>query len=352
MKRKLLIAFLLLPVFCANTFASMENIAIAGISANYTYTGAPVVPTPVLRDGMKTLKKDVDYTLECKNNINVGIATMVIKGIGNYMGELKREFNISKARLVVAIDGSQSKVYGTTDPKLTYKITTGELKGNDVMKGNLERQPGEDVGIYPITQGTLTAGDNYDLMVVKNNFKIEKAAVTVKPTPGQKKIYGQQTPEIKYTVVEGALVGKDAFTGTLGLAAGEKVGTYPITIGTLTAGKNYDLRLVPDQTFEILKADIAIKPNTGQSKTYGAPEPPLAYTVVSGSLFFNDAFKGSLARQQGEDVGTYTIRQGTLGLNDNYNLKVDTLQKFEIKRKSFGATPPATPATSAAAPAK
>jgi len=348
MKRKLLIAILLFSVFSANTFASMENIAIAGISANYTYTGAPIVPTPVLRDGMRTLKKDVDYTLECKNNINVGTATMTIKGIGNYMGELKREFNISKARLVAAIDGSQGKVYGTADPKLTYKITTGELKGNDVMKGALERQSGEDVGVYAITQGTLTAGDNYDLMVVKNNFKIEKAVVTVKPNPGQKKIYGQPTPEIKYTIVEGKLVGKDAFTGTLGLASGEKVGTYPITIGTLTAGKNYDLRLVPDQTFEVLKADIAVRPNPGQSKVYGAPEPPLTYTVTSGSLFFNDAFRGSLARQQGEDVGAYTIRQGTFALNDNYNLKVDTLQKFEIKRKSFEAVPsssaPAAPA--------
>ncbi len=350
MKRKLLFAFILFSVFGINTI-SAQSVVVAGISASYVYTGTSITPTPVVRDGMKTLKKDVDYTLEYKNNINVGTASVIIKYIGNYMGEASKEFNITKARLVATIDAGQGKVYGVTDPKLTYKITSGELKANDVMKGNLERQPGEDVGIYPITQGTLTAGDNYELFVTKNNFKIDRAVVTVKPTSGQKKIYGQPTPEIKYTIVEGALVGKDTFTGSLGLAMGENVGTYPITIGTLTAGKNYDLRLIPDQSFEILKTEIAVKPNAGQSKVFGSPEPVISYTVTSGALVNNDAFKGSLTRQPGEDVGTYMIKRGTLGLSNNYNLKVDTLQKFEIKRKLVESTVPSAPSVSAAVPA-
>ncbi len=349
MKRKLLFAVFLFSVFNISTIYA-QSVVVAGISASYVYTGSPIAPTPVVRDGMRTLKKDVDYILEYKNNVNVGAASVIIKYIGNYMGEDKKEFNITKARLVATIDAGQSKVYGTADPKLTYKITSGELKGNDVMKGSLERQAGEDVGIYPIIQGTLTAGDNYELFVTKNNFKIDRAVITVKPNSGQKKIYGQPTPEIKYTIVEGALVGKDAFAGALGLAMGENVGTYPITIGTLTAGKNYDLRLVPDQSFEILKTDIAVKPDVGQSKIFGAPEPAISYSITSGALVNNDAFKGNLTRQPGEDVGTYTIKKGTLNLSNNYNLKVDTLQKFEIKRKlvESSGTPVAATATPAA----
>lgn len=354
MKRKLLFAFFFFSVLSVNIMA-MENIAIAGISASYTYTGVPIVPTPVLRDGMRTLKKDVDYTLECKNNLNVGTATVVMKGIGNYGGEIKKDFSITKARLVATIDGGQGKIYGKADSKLTYKLTSGELKGSDVMKGNLERQQGEDIGIYPIDKGTLTAGDNYELVVIKNNFKIERAAIIIKPTPGQNKVYGQKNPEIKYTIAEGALAGKDAMTGSLGIGVGENVGTYAITIGTLSAGNNYDLRLASDQvTFEILKADIAIKPNTGQSKVFGAPDPTFTYTIVSGTLQNNDTFKGNLSRQAGDDVGTYTIRQGTLNLSNNYNLKVDTLQRFEIKRKSFektDATPTPAPPAPAAPPA-
>jgi len=349
MRRKLLFAFFIFSMLSANTLMAMENIAIAGISASYAYTGLPIVPTPVLRDGMRTLKKDVDYTVECKNNVNVGTATVIMRGIGNYAGEFKRDFSISKARIVATIDGGQGKIYGKPDPKLTYKITSGELKGNDVMKGSLERQQGEDIGIYPIDKGTLTAGDNYELIVVKNNFKIDRAPLVVKPTVGQTKVYGQKNPDIKYTIIEGALAGKDVFTGALGIGAGENVGTYAISLGTLSAGKNYDLRLAPEQvSFEVLKADVAIKPNPGQSKVFGAPDPNLTYTIVSGELKNNDTFKGSLSRQSGEDVGMYVIRQGNLTLSNNYNLKVDTLQKFEIKRKTFekieALAPPPAPA--------
>jgi hypothetical protein len=336
MKRKLLFIFLFFSVLGVHSasFAAMENIAITRIT-DYAYTGAAITPSPVLRDGLKALKKDVDYTLECKNNLNVGTATMVIKGIGNYTGEITKEFKITKVRIVITIDGGQTKIYGKPDPKLTYKITTGELKGADVLKGTLERLPGEDVGVYAISQGTLTAGDNYDLMVVKNNFKIEKAIITIKPAPSQNKIYGQKDPEIKYTIAEGALVGKDVLTGTLSHAMGENVGTYAITLGSLSAGRNYELRFLSDVSFEILKADIAIKPDPNQSKTYGAPDPALTYTIVSGSLYNCDTFKGALSRQTGEDVGKYSIQQGSLSLSNNYNLKVDATEKFEIKRKSF-----------------
>ncbi len=337
MKRKFLFAFLFFSILGINTtcFAAMENIAITRIT-DYVYSGTAITPSPTLRDGLKTLKKDVDYTLEFKNNLNVGTATMIIKGIGNYGGEIAKEFKITKARLVVTVDAGQTKQYGKPDPKFTYKITTGELKGTDVLKGALDRQPGEEVGIYIINQGTLTAGDNYELMVVKNNLKIEKAVITIKPAPGQNKIYGQKDPEIKYTVVEGALVGKDVLTGALSHAMGENVGTYAITLGTLSAGNNYELRFISDQSsFEILKADITVKPDPGQSKTYGSPDPQLTYTVVSGTLVNGDTFKGALTRQAGEDVGKYAIQQGTLSLSNNYNLKVDLAEKFEVVRKSF-----------------
>jgi hypothetical protein len=116
---------------------------------------------------------------------------------------------------------------------------------------------------------------------------------------------------------------------------GENVGTYTITLGTLSAGRNYDLRLVPEAvSFEIVKADITIRAN-GAQKIYGDPDPPFTYTIVSGALQNNDTFKGALGRQSGEDVGKYPIQQGTLSLSNNYNLKMELNEKLEITRKSF-----------------
>ncbi|MCH5209471.1 MAG: S-layer homology domain-containing protein [Oscillospiraceae bacterium] len=42
------------------------------------------------------LVKDVDYTLEYKDNVNVGTATVIVHFIGNYSGEREQTFNITK----------------------------------------------------------------------------------------------------------------------------------------------------------------------------------------------------------------------------------------------------------------
>jgi hypothetical protein len=57
-----------------------------------------------------------------------------------------------------------------------------------------------------------------------------------------------------------------------------------------------------------------------KNKLYGDPDPDLTYLVTQGSLVFSDTFTGTLTRDAGEDVGTYAILQGTLALNENYDL--------------------------------
>jgi len=55
---------------------------------------------------------------------------------------------------------------------LTYKVTSGSLESGDSFSGALTRAPGETVGSYTITQGTLTAGGNYALTFVASTLKI------------------------------------------------------------------------------------------------------------------------------------------------------------------------------------
>ena len=47
----------------------------------------------------KVLVKDVDYTLEYRDNINPGTATVIIHFIGNYSGQTEQCFNISRKRI-------------------------------------------------------------------------------------------------------------------------------------------------------------------------------------------------------------------------------------------------------------
>ncbi|HEV2483574.1 MAG TPA: MBG domain-containing protein [Puia sp.] len=66
-----------------------------------------------------------------------------------------------------------SKKYGAQDPTFSYAVS-GLLNGDNssIFSGSLSRMPGEDVGIYPITIGTLSAGGNYTIDFTGNTLTI------------------------------------------------------------------------------------------------------------------------------------------------------------------------------------
>ena len=55
-------------------------------------------------------------------------------------------------------------------------MTAGLLVTGDSLNGNLTRLEGEDVGVYPILQGALTAGNNYELTYLGSNLTVSYAA--------------------------------------------------------------------------------------------------------------------------------------------------------------------------------
>ena len=64
-------------------------------------------------------------------------------------------FTITPRPITVTAD-PKTKIYGETDPELTYQITSGNLAGNgDTFTGALTRDPGENVGTYAITLGNI-----------------------------------------------------------------------------------------------------------------------------------------------------------------------------------------------------
>lgn len=61
---------------------------------SYIYTGKPIVPNFDLNFGDTELKKDIDYDISAENNINVGTATLYIKGKGKFDGIIEQQFKI------------------------------------------------------------------------------------------------------------------------------------------------------------------------------------------------------------------------------------------------------------------
>jgi hypothetical protein len=190
-----------------------------------------------------------------------------------------------------------SKVYGDTDPALTYQVDPPLVSG-DAFSGALSRAPGEDVSVYAIQQHTLTAGDNYAITYVSANLTITTKPITVTADP-LSKVYGDDDPSLTYQFTP-PLISGDAFSGALSRELGENVGTYAILQHTLTAGDNYAITYV-SANLTITQRPITVTANP-LSKVYGDDDPALTYQVTP-PLVSGDAFSGALARSPGKNVG-------------------------------------------------
>ncbi|MGB4776030.1 MAG: MBG domain-containing protein, partial [Daejeonella sp.] len=196
--------------------------------------------------------------------------------------------------------------------------------GGDSFTGSLSRTAGESVAgsPYAINQGTVTAGGNYNLSFIANNFSISQKPITITADAGQIKAYGLADPTLTYNLTSGSLESNDSLTGSLSRTAGETVAgsPYAISQGTVTAGSNYNLSFI-GADFNIITRLITITADN-KSKIYGSADPALTYTLTSGSLETNDSFTGSLSRTSGESVvgSPYAISQGSLTAGSNYSL--------------------------------
>jgi hypothetical protein len=254
--------------------------------------------------------------------------------------------SVTSAVLTVTAD-AQTKVYGGTDPALTYQITTGALVNGDTLTGALTRVAGETIGSYAIQQGTLTSTTNYALTFVGADLTITPRALAV-TADAQTKVYGDADPALTYQLTSGALVGSDSFSGALTRVAGENVGTYAILQGTLTAGTNYTLSYT-GADLTITQRAIAVTADA-KSKVYGDADPALTYQLTSGTLVGSDSFSGALTRVAGENVGAYAILQGTLTAGANYSLSYTganltitlrpLLARADDQSRPYGATNP------------
>jgi len=96
---------------------------------------------------------------------------------------------------------AQTKEYGAPDPAFTYVAGSSPNGGGAIIfTGSLSRTPGEAVGTYPITIGSLSAGNNYTISYTGNFLTITKATQRIAWT--QSLIVGcNATSQVQLTAV-------------------------------------------------------------------------------------------------------------------------------------------------------
>ncbi|MBT2564747.1 gliding motility-associated C-terminal domain-containing protein, partial [Pedobacter sp. ISL-68] len=324
-----------------------KTITVTAVAKNKTYGDADPTLTytfaPVLQTGDS-------FTGSLSRAVGENIGTYAINQgtlalSNNYsIAFSSADLTIDKKAITVTA-AAKSKNYGDADPALTYTFAPALVTGES-FSGSLSRMAGENVGTYPINQGSLALNANYTLNYTGANLIIAKKTIMV-TAAAKNKSYGDADPALTYTFAP-ALGTGDSFSGSLSRMAGENVGIYPINQGSLALNANYILTYT-GADLTIAKKTITVTAAV-KSKTYGDTDPALTYTFAP-ALGTGDSFSGSLSRMAGENVGIYPINQGSLALNANYILTYTgadlTIAKKTItvtaavKSKTYGDTDPA-----------
>ena len=143
------------------------------------YTGSEVTPDVTVRDGLRILEKDTDYTVVYTDNVKVGKnAKAIITGKGNYTGSLTAEFTIAKE----VLDISNAQISAIADQ---YYDFAAELTPDVTVKlGSKTLIKDVDYSVTytdNVNVGTATAtvkGINQNKGEVSRTFKILPVDVT------------------------------------------------------------------------------------------------------------------------------------------------------------------------------
>lgn len=158
------------------------------------------------------------------------------------------------------------------------------------------------------------AGDNGHSDSAEDSVK-----VTINPKDlivtaiNQSKTYGEADPELIYyyaSVFQG-----DSLSGEMSRTAGETVGTYAITRGTLT-NSNYTITFI-EGVFTITAKPVTLTWSATTEFTYNGSEHSVTAEVTNSAD--GDTFALTYDDNAKTDVGTYTAKVTGLG-NDNYTL--------------------------------
>ena len=229
---------------------------IGEISAQ-TYTGNDIEPTSVIiKDGSHTLESGKDFTFSYDKNCNAGTATLIITGMGNYMGTASKTFIISPK----PIDGADIELVkdsfnynGSVRTVSIESVTLSDgiqLANTDyvIEEGSNKAANAGDITLTINGMGnyTGTATTTWTINRIKpiwNNFTCDTnfaeqltydgnaKAVTVKVADD---IEGMGNITVKYNRSEVAPTDAGRYVVTVDVARGTNYDAESFAIGTLT----------------------------------------------------------------------------------------------------------------------
>jgi len=192
------------------------------------------------------------------------------------------------AKDITVVADDKSKFYGDSDPEFTF--SSADLLEGDSLSGTASRASGDAVSSYSITQGSVTAGSNYNITFTAGTLTIDARPITL-TVDNQSMEFGASTPSNSFTVSVGELAYSDAISGLTYTydSTVSDAGTYEI-IGaspafTTGAAGNYDITFV--------SGELVVDPK------------PLTYTLADRTIAWGESiptFNGTTVDLVGSDA--------------------------------------------------
>ena len=307
------------------------------------------VPSVFDRNNHK-LVAGADYTVSYSQDVrNVGVVTVTITGVGNYVGTVERAYNITPAPAVIRVNDS-SKAYGETDPAFTGAVEG--LFGDDLLgdiaysRTNADEEVGNYSDVLTATVGNLNG--NYTYTVEPGNFSIVPAGgnvVTIDATGLTKTYDGQPVSVVAEASVDGSalLYSVDGSTWSDVNPEFTNAGTYTVYVKATHDG--YEESAPVSATVVINPAPVTIAV-ADASKVAGADDPAFSGTV-EGLVAEGDLGDINYVRPGGEEAAGVYVGALTALYTQNGNYEVTVLNgTFTITAAPVTPPTPPTPPTS------
>ncbi len=242
--------------------------------------------------------------------INVGdsvtFAATAVGGSGTNNTGLHYQWNLGGTPLVDGLQADGSTVSGSATATLTVANARATSAGNYTLTVSTTLDG------YDVTAGALAANS------LPVSATSSAAALVVNPLPATLAVASTtQTYDgtAKLPTVTTSPAGL-AVTLTFNGSATAPIAAGSYAVVATIADPNYTAPAA-NGTLTIAPAALTVTA-VPQTKIYGSADPVLAYALTTGALVGTDSFTGALARDAGENVGSYAIQLGTLTAGPNY----------------------------------
>lgn len=144
----------------------ISGATVTGLT-DQTYTGSRRTPAPTVKLDGATLKANTDYTVSYSNNIKCGVATATIKGKGNYIGQIAKQFYI----IPKAVTSMSFETSTVSQTEIKWSAVSG-ADGYYVYR-SLEKDSGYSLLKTITDSATLSYTDSGLLSGTKYYYKIQ-----------------------------------------------------------------------------------------------------------------------------------------------------------------------------------